>query len=107
MSNTGFLQRIGTLRLTLLIATLICYPLVLTADMEPEGLGMLAAYVAPSMVVIFFFLLMLDALMNRVFMVDAQGAERQEKRLRMWVDLAVVAGLVITWSGYFRSIGEL
>lgn len=107
MTNFRFFNRIGTLRLILLLFTLATYPVVLYSDMEPEGIGMLTSYVTPSLVVIFFFLLLLDALMNRVFMIDAEGEDRASKRLRMWLDLAAVGGLLLCWMPYFRSIGQL
>jgi len=93
MSNPNIVARIGVLRLGLLISTALCYPLVLLSDMEPEGIGVLTAYVVPSLVVIFFFVLLLDALMNRIFMIEQEADEVATRRLRM--------------GSYFRSIGTL
>ncbi len=100
-------SRLGTLRIILLLATAICYPLVWLSDSEPEGIGIFTAYVAPSLVVIFFFVLLLDALMNRVFMIEQTEEVRRVARTRIWFDLAAVAGLILFWWPYFRDIGAL
>ena len=107
MSSTSLFQRIGPMRLILLACTIALYPMVWLTDMEPEGIGVLTAYVAPSLIVIFFFVLLLDALMNRVFMVDKTGDDRNTPRIRMWLDLAAVAGILLFWWPYFRDIGAL
>lgn len=103
----AIVSRLGALRVGLLLAAMMCYPLVWLSDSEPEGVGILTAYVAPSLVVIFFFVLLLDALMNRVFMIEQTGESRAIARTRMWFALAVVAGLVLFWWPYFRDIGAL
>jgi len=107
MSSHSLIQRIGPMRLLLLICTLLLYPVVWFSDMEPQGIGVLTAYVAPALAVIFLFVLLLDALMNRVFMIDKEGEEKGVPRTRMWLDLAAVAGLVAFWWPYFRDIGAL
>lgn len=107
MNLGSFLNRLGGLRAGLLIASVVCYPLVLFSDTTPEGLGILTAYVAPAMVIIFFFLLMLDALMSRVFMVDQTGELRALHRFHMYASLLVAAGLVASWWRFFRDIGAL
>jgi len=107
MKNDKLLARIGPLRIALLALAIACYPMVLLSDMQPQGIGVFTAYVTPSLVVILFFVLLLDALMNRVFMIDLSGEERGQRRLRMWLDLAAVAGLLLFWAPYFRNIGAL
>ncbi|RMG36393.1 MAG: hypothetical protein D6720_05275 [Gammaproteobacteria bacterium] len=107
MDTTGFLTKIGPLRVVLLALAVICYPLVLLADMEPVGIGVIPAYVVPALVVILFFVLLLDALMNRVFMVEQGDEVRSRNRLRMRADLLVAAGLVLSWLSWFREIGAL
>ena len=101
------LKGVGGLRLTLIGLTLLSLPMVLFADMEPRGIGVLTAYIIPSVVVLFFFVLMLDALMNRVFMIEQADDVRQTKRLRMWLDLGVGLALLIVWGTYFRTLLEV
>ena len=101
------LAHIGALRLSLLGLTLLCYPLVWFSELEPVGIGLLTSYIAPAVVVMLFFVLLLDALMNRVFMIDLQGEARALRRSRMWLALAAVGGILLFWGPYFQSIGEL
>lgn len=98
------IKDIGAMRLTLLLLALISLPLVLFADMQPHGIGVMTAYIVPSLVVLFFFVLMLDALMNRVFMIEQPAEVQSVKRLRMWLDLAAGAALLIVWGTYFRGL---
>jgi len=101
------LKQIGGLRLTLVLLALLSLPLVIFADMEPKGIGVMTAYIVPSLVVLFFFVLMLDALMNRVFMIEQPPQEQAPRRLRMWLDLAAAGGLLLVWGTYFRSLLQL
>ena len=101
------LKQIGGLRLTLVLLALLSLPLVMFADMEPQGIGVMTAYIVPSLVVLFFFVLMLDALMNRVFMIEQPPQEQALRRLRMWLDLAAAGGLLLVWGTYFRSLLQL
>lgn len=98
------LKEVGGLRLTLVALALLSLPLVLFADMEPKGIGVMTAYIVPALVVLFFFVLMLDALMNRVFMIEQPAEERTLRRLRMWLDLGAAASLLIVWGAYFRTL---
>lgn len=98
---------VGGMRLTLILFSLISLPLVVFADMKPQGIGVLTAYIVPSLVVLFFFVLMLDALMNRVFMIEQPSEVQAVKRMRMWLDLGVGAALLVVWGSYFRTLLEV
>jgi hypothetical protein len=98
------LKDIGGLRLFLLALAVASLPMVIFADMPPHGIGVLTAYIIPALVVLFFFVLMLDALMNRVFMIEQAAAVQSVKRKRMWLDLLVGIGLLIVWGNYFRTL---
>ncbi len=98
------LKDIGGMRLTLVGLAFTSLPMVLLADMEPEGIGVMTAYIIPAVVVLFFFVLMLDALMNRVFMIEQPDEIRAVKRRRMWLDLIAGGGLLLVWGTYFRSL---
>ncbi len=97
-------EQIGGLRLTLVGLALLSLPMVLFADLEPSGIGVITAYVIPSLVVIFFFVLMLDALMNRVFMIEQPPEVQAIRRRRMVLDLLAGAGLLIVWGSHFRTL---
>lgn len=98
------LSNVGAMRLVLLVLAFATLPMVVFADMQPEGIGVFTAYIIPALVVLFFFVLMLDALMNRVFMIEQPPEIRDVKRQRMWLDLAAGAGLLIVWGSYFRTL---
>lgn len=98
------IKDIGGLRLTLVLLSLASLPLVLLADVKPQGIGVITAYIVPALVVLFFFVLMLDALMNRVFMIEQPEDIRAVKRSRMWLDLAAGAALLVVWGSYFRTL---
>ncbi len=98
------LSDIGILRLILVGLAFASLPLVLFADMTPEGIGVMTAYIIPAVVVLLFFVLMLDALMNRVFMIEQPNAVRALRRRRIGLDLAAAAALLLVWGGYFRTL---
>lgn len=102
-----FLQRLGTLRSLLFGATLVCCPLVWWADSEPVGIGILTAYIVPSLVILLFFVLLLDALMNRIFMLEQSPAIQATRRFWLRSDLIMVALLCLCWIPFFRTIGSL
>ncbi|MGB5451346.1 MAG: hypothetical protein WBM71_18055 [Sedimenticolaceae bacterium] len=98
------LKEIGILRLVLVTLSLMSLPMVLFADTQPQGVGVLTAYIIPALVVLFFFVLMLDALMNRVFMIEQPPEVQTVRRQRMWLDLVAGVGILIVWGSYFRSL---
>ena len=98
------LKEIGGMRLTLLGLSFLSLPMVLFADLEPRGVGVLTAYIIPALVVLFFFVLMLDALMNRVFMIEQPDEVKAVKRLRMWLDLGAGGAILLVWGTYFRTL---
>jgi hypothetical protein len=100
------LKKIGGMRLTLVGLSLLSLPMVLFADMDPAGIGVMTAYIIPALVVLFFFVLMLDALMNRVFMIEQPPEVQAVKRLRMRLDLAAGLALLVIWGAYFRTLLE-
>ena len=101
------LSQVGGMRLTLIALSLASLPLVLFADMQPEGIGVMTAYIVPSLVVLFFFVLMLDALMNRVFMIEQPPEVQAIKRMRMRLDLAAGLALLVIWGTYFRTLLQI
>jgi hypothetical protein len=107
MTDISPVYRVGAMRLVLLLLAVASCPMALFTDMEPQGFGIFAAYIMPSLVVILFFVLLLDALMNRVFMVEQDAEEVSRRRLRMYLCLVAVAGLLVCWLPYFRNIGAL
>ena len=101
------LGSLGPLRLALLAFVALCSAAALFNDAEPHGWGIFPAYIAPVFVVLFFFLLLLDALMNRVFMTDQTGAVQDRHRFIIRVDLIAVAVMTACWAPFFLAILDL
>lgn len=101
------LKQIGGMRLTLVSLSLLSLPVVFFADMEPQGIGVMTAYIVPALVVLFFFVLMLDALMNRIFMIEQDPETQGVRRQRMWLDLIAGVALLLVWGNYFRSLLQM
>jgi uncharacterized protein (DUF58 family) len=98
------IEKIGGLRLALLGLALMSIPLVFFADMQPRGIGVMTAYVVPSLAVILFFVLMLDALMNRVFMIEQPPDVRAQRQVRMRLTFGTAIVLLLVWGSYFRTL---
>ena len=97
-------SEIGALRVVLLAFTVLLLPTVWLSDMRPEGGGVLFAYIAPTLVILMFFVLLLDALMNRVFMAEQEEAPRQRARRRLRADLLAIALLCLFWGPYYYHL---
>lgn len=97
-------SNIGALRLTLLGFVICLLPLVFFSDAEPTGTGVVWAYVVPALVIILFFVLLLDALMNRVFMLEQTETALRSLRLRLRADLLAVGLLLLFWGPYYYRL---
>jgi hypothetical protein len=100
-----FSERLGVLRGLLLFFALLCCPFAWLAHTEPVGWGIITAYIIPSLVVLLSFLLLLDALMNRIFMLESSIETRAIQKFRLYSSLGVFILLMMCWIPYFRAIG--
>lgn len=100
----GLLKDLGPLRVLLLGMVALCMPLALWADAVPEGWGVLSAYIAPAVAVLLVFVLLLDALMSRVFAIDKSPEELPLSRLRIRADLLGVLAIALTWGPFYYSL---
>ena len=69
-----------------------------------EGIGVLQTLVLPSLVPLVFMVLLLDSLMNRVWMGDSEGDVRAAHKARMLVDLLVTTIVFVVWIPFFIAI---
>lgn len=100
-----FLAGLGVLRLGMIVlaaATVVLAPSA-GMPMETGGWGLVRTVLAPVLAPIVFMLLLLDALMSRVFMTDQTGAARQRLRRIVVFDLVLAAGLLTYWLPYFLA----
>lgn len=99
-----FLTDIGAMRVLLLILLAICLPMALFSDADPVGLGLLSAYIAPTIVVLLFCVLLLDALMSRVFSIEQTEEVKRLHRVRIRTDLLAVVAIMLSWGPFFYQL---
>ena len=69
-----------------------------------DGAALWTTVLFPTLMPIVFMVLMLDALMGRVLLGSARGAERARYRRIVTVNLAVGIFLVLWWVPYFAKL---
>jgi hypothetical protein len=71
-----------------------------------SGWEMWPTLLVPTLAPIVFMVLMLDALMGRVMLGSAEGAERERYRRIVIVNLVTGIALLGWWIPYFTAIGR-
>jgi hypothetical protein len=95
------------MRVLLLATVALCLPPALWADVEPRGWGVMSAYIAPAVAVLLVFVLLLDALMSRVFAIDKSEEELPLARLHIRADLLGVLAILLAWGPFYLSLLRL
>ena len=85
------------------IVTMILRPEIGT-PVAYEGWPIVRSLLAPVLAPLFFMVLMLDALMSKVWMSEAQGAERKRLQVVVRTDLVIGVLLLIVWLPFFIAI---
>jgi hypothetical protein len=86
----------------LAVATVVLAPSA-GMPMETAGWGLVRTVLAPVLAPIMFMLLLLDAMMSRIFMADQAGTGRERLRRIVLLDLALAVGLFAYWLPYFLA----
>jgi hypothetical protein len=104
----SLLAALGPLRSMLVGGILVLVLLRPWADgeMSYSGWSMVPTLIVPALVPILFFVLLLDMIMSRVFMVDAAGAERARFRRILWTEAGVLLILLVSWGSFFLALGS-
>jgi len=97
-------RRVGPLRLGMSALVLTCLPLALLRGEEATDWFVLLNYIAPVLVLLFFFMLLLDMLMNRVFMAEKPATEQQRHRLAIGLDFLLLVGILLFWGPFFFDL---
>ncbi len=99
-------RELGPLRWTLLFCVLVALVLIPAPGTRAvyEGWPLVTTVLIPVIAPLLFMLLMLDVLMSRVFMTDAEGDARRRLKTAMIVNLLAAALLVIRWLPYYAAI---
>ncbi len=71
-----------------------------------EGLPVIQTLILPALTPLVFLVLLLDALMNRVWMIDATGDKIAKFRTIMRIDLLLAILVFIRWIPYFIEIWQ-
>jgi hypothetical protein len=107
-TEQGILGQLRPLRAALIlgaIITILGKPAAGT-PVEYAGWEMVSSLLLPVLAPLIFMLLMLDALMSRVWMSEAEGPEWKRLRLVLRVDLIVGLVLLAYWLPYFIALGR-
>jgi hypothetical protein len=97
---------IGPLRLILLVAAIALVLVVPTPGTKAiyQGWGLARSVLLPVLAPLMLMVLLLDALMARVFASDADGAARSRLRAIMWTNLTVAILLLLRWLPYYAAL---
>ena len=107
-TEQGILGQLRPLRAVLIlgaIITILGKPAAGT-PVAYAGWEMVSSLLIPVLAPLIFMLLMLDALMSRVWMSEAEGVEWKRLRLVFRVDLIVGLVLLAYWLPYFIALGR-
>lgn len=104
--STNFLLQIGPMRLLLLAITLSLVVLAPVGDAREvrDGWALVTNVLVPALSPVVLMGLLLDALMSRVWMIDAEAPARGRYRRILWLNLAASAALVLAFVPYLRSL---
>lgn len=100
------LRDLGPLRHALLLAVLICLVFVPEPGTRAvyEGWPLVGTVLIPVMAPLLFMLLLLDALMARLFLTGAGVDARRHYRTVILVNLLAAAALLIRWVPYYAAL---
>ena len=100
------LVRYGVLRALLAVAGLLLIIFATQPGTVPvyAGWPLVTTVLVPVMAPIIFMLLLLDALMGRVWMIDKSGDEYVRLRIAVMVNLLLAGGLLMFWVPYYRAL---
>ncbi len=96
----AWLDDLGTLRIALcaVVVALIAAAPFSGGQARFEGLAFVVTVLAPALFVMFVFILALDLVMTRVFLVDAEGDARRRLVRVLRVEGVLFAGLLLAWT---------
>ncbi|MFL6648845.1 MAG: hypothetical protein ACJ8KO_12875 [Sulfurifustaceae bacterium] len=69
-----------------------------------SGWPLVTTLLIPVAAPLLFLLLLLDALMSRVFLIDAEGLDRQRRKTAIIVNLLAAALLIVRWLPYYSAL---
>jgi hypothetical protein len=103
-----FLKNLGLLRSALLgtVVLLIAIGPFAGGHIQFAGWALMTTLLGPVFYVVAVFLLPLDMVMTRVFMSDKTGAARQRFKRILWLELALLVALLLSWAPFVMTLLE-
>ncbi len=100
------IKSLGPIRFGLYLLTLAVLPFAFIVDIDAETDWLTAvSAIVPTLAVLLFFVLLLDALMSKVFAADArQAGVTTPHRRHMYLSLAGGLLLALIWAPFFRTL---
>jgi len=100
------MQQLGVLRVLLLacVVLAVAFAPAPGTPADYHGWQIARTVLLPVLAPMLLMLLLLDALMTRVFMSDAQHAERRRLRFLMLLNLTLAIGLTLYWLPYYKAL---
>jgi len=99
-------QELGTLRISLILMTFVVMALAPNPGTPAvyAGWSIVPTLMAPVLAPILLQVVLLDALMSRVWMSAYAGAARERYRRILWINLGVAALSTLWWLPYFLAL---
>ncbi|MFP5349815.1 MAG: hypothetical protein ACLGHO_08220 [Gammaproteobacteria bacterium] len=103
---TNWLRNLGALRWMLIVAVIVVITLAPTPGTPASYSGWLLVrtVLAPVLAPLLAMVLLLDALMARVFMAELEGAPRRRLRGIVLLNLLLTGVLVLYWVPYYSAL---
>jgi len=100
--------QLGWMRLTLIIVAVISIATTPEAGTLPvySSWQMVPTLIVPVLTPLIFLLLLMDALMSRIWMTDKDAEARRHYKLAITLNLLLAVGIAIAWYPYFRAIAK-
>lgn len=101
-----WVRDLGVMRLCLLgavVVTLVMIPAPGTRAIY-SGWPLVTTVLIPVLAPLLFMLLLLDALMARVFLTDAEGPTRRRLRAVILINLIAAAALLLRWLPFYAAL---
>jgi len=100
------LTTLGDLRSMLITMALICMVAIpFTSDeVRMEGVGLFTDVLAPVVSLILVFVILLDMLMSRVFMIEKEADVVARFKFILKIEFLVLACLIGFWAPYFVRV---
>lgn len=98
-------RRLGVMRVALAVMALLLVVLMPLPGFEPKnGFEEFRSVVVPALSPILFMVVMLDVLMSKVHMIDAEESRKMKFRFIIRFELIVALVLMLSWLPFFISV---